>query len=281
MNKQRSLRNAYELVKTKYFRYLGIMFLFVVGSALLSDQELLNNIFIYHTELSVPFMILLLAEIVGRNTFVAMLLKRVRREEYTRSDMIASIKKTVMYLITGLLMVVVDFAILFIFSIFYQIISIWAIPLFHIAYIMTLSIEAFIVFAIHDGVKNAFHIVCRSIKLWYHHGNEIVAVSFGYIAWALIFLTIQNIMTALLQKGADVSEWEMLSMAFKSDTLIVYAFLYIGSKLLDFVVSAALLVPTYILYARIYETYYMQYYQIPIAQMVDVIDVEITDSYES
>ena len=96
MNKQRSLRNAYELVKTKYFRYLGIMFLFVAGSALLSDQELLNNIFIYHTELSVPFMILLLAEIVGRNTFVAMLLKRVRREEYTRSDMIASIKKTVM-----------------------------------------------------------------------------------------------------------------------------------------------------------------------------------------
>ena len=48
MNKQRSLRNAYELVKTKYFRYVGIMFLFVAGSALLSDQELLNNIFIYH-----------------------------------------------------------------------------------------------------------------------------------------------------------------------------------------------------------------------------------------
>ncbi len=281
MNQEMSLRKAYEKMRGQAWRYVSLMFLFVICSSLLTSQELINYATFEHPKLSLPLLILLLAFIVGRNTLLAALLKQARKQPYTKLDAVYSLKKTGMYLLSRLFLFGIEMALLLAFTLLYQVLGVWALPLYQIASVMTLSMEAFIIFAINDGVKNAFSIFRNSLKLWYHHCNEIAGASFALIAWTLLSMVIQNFMVGFLIQGADMSEWEMLNMAFRSESLFGYALLYLGLQIANGIITAFLLTPTYLLYAIIYESSYRQYYPIPIKFPMDVIEVDVMDQEES
>lgn len=253
MKQTMSLRKAYEWIKGQTLRYVLWMLVFVGGSALFANQDLLSVVYMDYPLLSLPYLFVLLALVIGRNTLIAALLKRVRQEEFTKTDVTLSIKKTGWYLLSRLLMFGIDLTLLIFFTLLYQIIGLWSLPLYQIASVMTLSIEAFMIFAIHDGMKNALQLLRHSLHLWSCHCGEIASASFFMMAWTLLFMILQNALVALLVQGANVSEWEMLKMAWNSESLFAYVLAYIALQVVNVVITAIILVPTYLLYAHIYE----------------------------